>query len=156
MNIKDVIRAEKNNLELGKWADGHIPRSAFPMSRLKDKRYKYGPDYSWRVVKFEIGDLECRILVMVNESKQIFRARLGVNVNVDMAVLCDHEFHASEPGWHCHLSLAPLASIAGGAARHDKSKWPRNSSRQDFGSGKAGAITLVAALFNFMTQGDLI
>ena len=43
IKLKDVIRSEKSNVDTGKWANGHIPRAAFPMSKLKDKRYKFGP-----------------------------------------------------------------------------------------------------------------
>lgn len=156
MNLKDFIRASKTNVDLGTWAEGHIPRSAFPMSRLKEKRYKYGPEYHWRVVKFDALEQRCRILILLNENKQIMRARFGVELNGDMVVLCDYEFHATEPGWHCHVTLDPVNSAPSGAARREKSKWPKNSSRREFGVVQANALTAAAERFNFEAQGDLL
>ena len=125
MNIKDFIRAEKANLDTGKWASGHVPKSAFPLSRSKPKTYKFGPEYHWRLVKFDALSEECRIWITLNENKEIFRARFGVLRAGDMTVLCEHEFHASEPGWHCHLTFDHLDSASTGGMRWDKQKWPR-------------------------------
>lgn len=126
------------------------------MSRLKDKRYRYGQDYAWRLIKFEAAGHDCRVLMLLNESKEIFRARLGVLINGDMVVLQDYEFHASEPGWHCHLSLKSLSEIGPGAARFQKTKWPKNSSLKAFNIDEAGALSVIAKQFNFAAQGDLI
>lgn len=94
--------------------------------------------------------------MLLNESKEIFRARLGVLINGDMVVLQDYEFHASEPGWHCHLSLKSLSEIGPGAARFQKTKWPKNSSLKAFNIDEAGALSVIAKQFNFAAQGDLI
>jgi hypothetical protein len=156
LRLTDIIRSEKSGLDTGKWLAGHVPRAAFPMSRLKDKRYRYGPDYSWRLVKFDAGACPCRILILLNESREVMRARLGVEVNSDMVVLSDYEFHATEPGWHCHVSLSHVAAIGSGAARQGKKKWPQQSSKKDFGVDRASALTLVAKHFNFAAQGELL
>lgn len=154
--LKGIMRATKTNLDTGKWVRGHIPRSAFPMSRLKEKRYKYGPEYAWRLVKFEAADYRCRILILLNEGKEILRARLGVEVNGDMVVLSDMEFHASEPGWHCHVALKPIAELGSGAARHDARKWPKDSSQKEFRVDESNALSAVAKHYNFEAQGELI
>ena len=126
------------------------------MSRLKDRRYKFGQDYAWRVVRLEALGNQCRILILLNESKLIMRARMGVELNGDMVVLCEYEYHASEPGWHCHVTLEEATSAPAGAARRDKKKWPRKSSRLVFGVDRANALTLVADRFGFEAQGELI
>jgi hypothetical protein len=154
--LKEIMRCQKTNVETGKWARGHIPRSAFPMSKLKDKRYKYGQEYAWRVVKFDAGQQSCRILILFNENKEILRARLGVDVNGDMIVLSDFEYHASEPGWHCHVALKPISEIGSGAARHDAKKWPKDSTRKEFRVDEASALSIVAKHYNFQAQGELI
>lgn len=154
--LKNIIRGEKTNIDTGKWVRGHIPRNAFPMSRLKDKRYKYGPEYSWRLVKFETLGNMCRILIFINEGKEVLRARLGVEVHGDMVVLSDYEFHATEPGWHCHLTVKPISELSSGGARHEKKKWPQNSSRKEFRVDESSALSLVAKHYNFQAQGELI
>lgn len=157
MNIKDLIRAEKSALDTGKWASGHIPRTAFPMSKVRDRKYKFGQDYKWRVIKFEAAGVSCRILVWLNEPKEILRARFGVDVGAEMVVLCDHEFHASEPGWHCHVTFDEIASVTPGSARSDKMKWPRNVKLTErFTATEASALTIVSDVFRLKTQGELI
>jgi hypothetical protein len=156
VNIKDLIRADKTDLDTGKWAKGHIPRAAFPLSKLKDKKYKYGPEYSWRVIKFKAESASCRVLVWFNSSKEILRARLGVEVNGDMVVLCDHEFHASEPGWHCHVTFEDVATRTPGVARNT-TKWPRTiKPAARFGVTEANALTIVSEFFRLKSQGELI
>ena len=156
MTIKAIIRSEKTNLKTGKWARGHIPRSAFPLSRLKDKRYRYGPDYAWRLVTFDAAGHNCRVLITLNESKEVLRARLGVDINGVMVVLCDYEYHATEPGWHCHVTTEPIKSIGSGAARSGKKKWPRRSTRRDFNVDEKGALSVVANHYRFAAQGELL
>lgn len=126
------------------------------MSRLKDKRYKFGPDYSWRLVRFDALGNQCRILILLNESKEIMRARMGVERSGDMVVLCEYEYHASEPGWHCHLTLEDTDAATAGAARDNKYKWPRNSSQRTFAVDRVSALSLVAGRFRFEAQGDLL
>jgi hypothetical protein len=156
VNLKDFIRAEKTNVDLGKWLKGHIPRSAFPMSLLKEKNYKFGPDYSWRLIKFVALERKCRVLIWYNEGKQIFRSRFGVEANNDMIVLCEFEYHAGEPGWHCHVTANDISQIVPGQARGDKKKWPRSPSRQEFHATKDSAVSIVAERYNFSAQGDLL
>lgn len=156
MNLKDIIRVEKTNLSLGKWGRGHIPRASFPMSRVKDKRYKFGSEYAWRVVQFDADGQRCRILIILNENKEILRARLGVESSGDMIILSDYEFHASEPGWHCHVATEDHTEVNAGAARHDKRKWPMSPSRTSFGVSEANALSVVAQHFRFEAQGDLL
>lgn len=126
------------------------------MSKLKDKRYKFGPDYAWRVVKFDAVGQSCRVLIQLNLDKQILRSRLGVLINGDTVVLSDFEFHATEPGWHCHVTLQPIARLVPGAARHEKTKWPKDSSKKEFNVDESNALSVVAAHYNFQAQGELI
>ena len=157
MNLKDLIRADKTGLETGTWASGHIPRTAFPMSKVRDRKYKYGPEYRWRLIKFVAEGLKCRILLQLNEGKEILRARFGVEVNGDMVVLCTHEFHASEPGWHCHVTFDEIAAVPPGAARSGKKKWPvvlKPSAR--FNATEASALTIVSDVFQLRAQGAFL
>ncbi|TXL72274.1 hypothetical protein FHP25_25920 [Vineibacter terrae] len=105
MKLVEVIRATKVDVEIGKWETGHITRSQFPLSQAKNKNYKFGPDYRWRVVRFRCLGHEWRVLLLLCAPREIFRTTLAVEVGGDLRVVCQHEYHASEPGWHCHLSL---------------------------------------------------
>lgn len=155
MNLKEVIRAEKTDVDVGQWSAGHIPRAAFPLSKVKDRRYKYGLAYSWRVVKFTCLGKKWRVLVFLNLEKGIYRARLGVEDSGDMVVLCDHEFHASEPGWHCHFTLEELSYIEPGCVRDNKRKRPKmEDPKASFPVTKANALSYAAARYRFEKLGD--
>jgi hypothetical protein len=156
MRLQDIIRGSKADLDTGKWQSGRIPRTAFPMSRLKDRHYRYGPDYLWRLVRFEAAACSCRILILLNESREVLRARLGVELDGDMVVLSDYEYHATEPGWHCHVTFEDVADVGPGAARQGKRRWPNRSSRQDFAVDRSNAMTVVAEHYKFAAQGELI
>ena len=159
MKLSDIIRADKTNVDLGKWQSGHIPRNAFPLSKLKSKRYKYGSEYRWRVVRFVANNLGCRILILLNEGKGIYRARLGVEMDSDLVVLCDHEFHSGEPGWHCHLCGDDIEAIEPGAARTHTVRWPKRPelcSLRTFKVSETSALSEAAARFRFKAQGSLL
>lgn len=157
MNLAEVIRAQKSSIDVGPWHAGHVPRSAFPLSKVKDRHYKYGPSYSWRVVKFLCLGFRCRVLIQLNEGKQIYRARLGIEVAGDMVCLCDHEFHSSEPGWHCHFTRNDLNSIEPGTVRGGKRRRPRmEDPAATFTVTKANALSLAAKRYGFAIVGDLL
>lgn len=128
MNLRGIIAAEKSAVDTGDWKRGEIPRPKWPSRRAKAKAYKYGPLYQWRIISFQAGGQDCRVLLLFNESKQIFRATLGVTRGGETTVLCDYEYHASEPGWHCHARCGDLASINPAHNRFGGVRLPRASS----------------------------
>src|ERR1043166_7837463 len=101
MRVVDIIKATKASVEAGAWKTGHITRAEFPLSRVKSRRYKLGSEYRWRVVRFNAIGNEFRVLIELNVNKEIYRATLGRKNEEDITVICQHEFHKSEPGWHC-------------------------------------------------------
>lgn len=157
MNLKEVIKADKTGVDLGQWNVGHIPRTSFPLSKVKDRRYKYGTAYSWRVIKFTCLGKKCRVLLLLNLDKGIYRARLGIEDSGDMFVLCDHEFHASEPGWHCHFTLDNISSIEPGCARGGKNRRPKmEDPKATFPVTKANALGYAARRYGFEKSGGLV
>jgi hypothetical protein len=159
MNLKEVLLGTKLTKDEGKWNSGHIPPTAFPMSKVRSKSYKYGPEYKWRVIRFECVAQICRVLIVMNEGKNIFRATLGIEVGADMVVLCQHEYHASEPGWHCHLTFQDHLAVPAGAARQHLTRWPKYSakhSKMKFNVNLQSAVTVAAERFRFKAQGDLL
>jgi hypothetical protein len=159
MRLKDVIRAEKADIEIGSWNSGHVSRSAFPLSRARKKNYRYGPSYDWAIVKFTALGARFRVLVLLNESKEIYRATLAMDVPNDERALCQHEFHASEPGWHCHLHRMDIADVPDGVFRGNMQRWPGGGtilSRQEFGITKDNAIGVALRFYRIEIRGPLI
>ena len=157
--LDDFIRAEKTEVKISEWREGRINPSSFPLSGAKRAHYRYGPAYCWRLVTFQCLGTECRVLIIINESKGIFRSIFAVSVDNDLAVLCTHEYHADHPGWHCHVERKALADVRPGIFRTGQRRWPAVRARHsqvDFGINKASAITHVAARFGFAANGELL
>lgn len=125
MNLRSLIAADKSSVKTGEWKRGEIPRSRWPSRRARAKAYKYGPAYQWRIINFTVEGNECRLLLLLNESKQIFRATLGLADGADTINLCDYEYHASEPGWHVHARCDDHAVISAATNRFGGTRLPR-------------------------------
>lgn len=159
MNIADIIRAQKTDINVSAWHVGHIPRATFPLSLARPKNYKFGPEYRWRVVTFDCLRFSFRLLIIFNEGKQIYRATLAMEVDQDLAVLCQYEFHASEPGWHCHVTFREMDDLPRGVTRSHLRRWPSANtapSRPEFGAREANAVGLAAGRFRLSGPGSLL
>lgn len=141
-----------------------MPRKNWPSRKAKAKAYKYGKSYSWRVITFNSSHLECRVRILLNEQKQIFRASLGVTENGDTKMLCEYEFHASEPGWHCHARCENISEIDANRTRYGAIRIPMAKSkhrRLDFTFrgqllSKVTAFNCTIQFFKIEERGGLI
>jgi hypothetical protein len=159
MRVAEVIRAAKVGVDAGSWKTGHITRAEFPLSRVRSRRYKLGSEYRWRVVKFNAIGNEFRVLIELNENKEIYRATLGRKNADDIAVICQHEFHKSETGWHCHVSHDEIDTLPAGVMRSSLLRWPKPSlvhAQVVFPVSERTALSVAAARFRFLAQGDLL
>jgi hypothetical protein len=102
VRLKDIVRASKDGIKIGQWRSGKVPKADFPLAKGP---YALGRAYKWNVITFQALGAECRVLVVFNEAKEKYEAILGViGPSGGMCVLCSYEYHASEPGWHCHAT----------------------------------------------------
>ena len=111
MDLQGLIAAKKASVRTGDWKRGEIPRAQWPSRRAKAKAYKFSDLYQWRIISFSAEGQDCRVRILLNESKQIFRASFGVTVAGETTTLCEYEWHASEPGWHCHARCDDFAKL---------------------------------------------
>jgi len=130
MKLSQIIRAPKRSIKIGKWGTGKIRQSAFPMPKAPSKAYKYGPSYRWCVVIFFVDDKECRLLVLFNHLRLQFRATLGVMESNGLRILCDHEYHPTEP-WHCHFSMEDSINVPTGVRRIYMRRFPKRGGIDD-------------------------
>ena len=157
--LVEFIRAPKEEVDEGHWQSGHVTPAAFPLSKAKKKHLKFGPKYSWRLVKFRCLGFRCRILILYNEEKMICRSTFAVEQENDLVVLCTHEYHVNHPGWHCHLTLDPHERVAPGVFRTHQRRWPSvrvPHSKVEYGITQASALSHVAARYRFQAQGGLL
>jgi hypothetical protein len=115
VRLKDLVRAPKDNIEIGKWQIGKVPKADFPIARAA---YRLGSSFKWCVIRFQALGCECRVLIVQQEAKQKYEAILGVmGPNGTLRILCSYEYHASEPGWHCHATHDEVDTVFQGAMR---------------------------------------
>lgn len=114
VRLKRIVNAPKSDIKIGPWKSGKVPRAEFAIGKSP---YGLGSSYHWCVISFRSLGVDCRVLVIVNFFKQRFEAILGVVASDGMRVLCSYEYHATEPGWHCHAACGDVSTIPRGYMR---------------------------------------
>ncbi len=94
-----------------------MPRSAFPLSKPRNRAYRLGSSYKWRVVRFEAHNLAFRLLIAFNPDKEQYRAILALDLGQDMSILASYEFHGTHPGWHMSATCGNVDDVAVGMMR---------------------------------------
>ena len=112
--LRRFVGAPKADIKLGAWHSGKVPKKDFPMAK---QAYGLGSSFRWRVISFVALGVECRVLVILNLAKEKYEAILGAMGLDALHVLCSYEYHAGEPGWHCHAACDDLASVPLGYMR---------------------------------------
>jgi hypothetical protein len=116
MDIRGLVKAEKDIKQPGRWTTGTMPKTAFPLSKSGSKAYRLG-NRRWRVVTFEVAGLECRLLINYHPMLLQYQAMLGIDIGGDTKVLASLELHPTHGGWHIHASCDDIASVPSGLKR---------------------------------------
>src|SRR5580704_14792755 len=115
-----VTRERKSVLESGKWHDGKMPRTAFPLS--KSHSYSLGNSWCWAVWRLAASERQFRLLIAFEVAKEQYQAWLGLEAGADQAVLARLEYHPSHRGWHCHLKIGELNEVSWGVVKQPKTR----------------------------------
>jgi hypothetical protein len=119
MRLQDIIHAEKTDIAVGSWGDGHLPKKAMPLSKAGRRAYKIGSSWRWRFVNFTALDRQFVIRLIVNEGKAKASAHLAERRGNDSAVLACFEYHHDlETGWHLHAICGELENAPAGTLVH--------------------------------------
>ena len=164
MRLCQIISADKEIQSTGTWGSGKMARSDWPSRTAKAKAYKFGTAYTWRIIKFTCKGLDCRVRVLFNEDKSIFRATFGVTISGDTTVLCDYEWHGSEPGWHCHARCDEVNDLDPSKNRFGSRRLPAAGTfhrRMEFGSvhgpmDEETAFNTALSVFRIKPSGTLL
>lgn len=152
MNWRDVVQSQKNVIDAGSWLSGKVARAAFPLSKAGNKVYRVG-NKRWRAVRFTIGAVEFRVLILFSAALEQFQATLGAIVDGDMVVMAVLEFHGTHGDWHCHHTEEEIEKISGG---HFRSRGMRKDeppsppppfTRTGFGIDESGAYKIAVDFF---------
>jgi len=114
VRVRDIRSAGKSGVEWGKWEDGKMPPSAFPLSKRRGYSFRLGSAYRWRIVRFDACGNKFRLLLAFNLTKQQYRATLALEVDRDMSVLASYEFHGTHPGWHLLATCDDISTVPQG------------------------------------------
>ncbi len=158
LRLRRIVAARKSDIQIGVWHSRKVPRKDFPMAK---QAYGLGLSYRWCVVSFIALGVECRVLIVLNIAKQKYEAVLGTMGQGMLRVLCSYEYHAGEPGWHCHAACDELSRVPEGYMR---GPWvrrlpaaKRTHSSQDFGiSDETAAQRFAFARYKIERQGSLL
>lgn len=159
MKLRDVIQAEKTEINIGDWKSGKIPYADFPMPRARSKHYKFGPDFKWCVIRFSALGRNFRVRVLLREGREIFRAALLDCSGAESRVLCEYEYHGTEPGWHCHAHCDQIVGAAASFARFGSIRLPsarNNHRRRAFGVTMANAKQRAMKFYKIEERGPLL
>jgi hypothetical protein len=156
MNLWNLRGQAKQRLSLGTWTGGKMTRSAFPLSKAASKFYRLGALWTWRVITFESGGSNYRILVAYRTDKEQFQALLGLDVAGDTKVVARLEFHGTHGAWHLHYASEPLGVVPSGIR---SGPWVRRHECKKHGTfGLSGtgaeskAMTIVADIFGLHSE----
>ncbi|WP_370194126.1 MULTISPECIES: hypothetical protein [Aurantimonas] len=158
LTISDIIRADKQNVTIGEWETGPIPKAKFPLTRSK---LSLGRGWNWRVVTFNALTQRFVVLVALSEEREYYRATLAMRDGKTLKVICFHELHADHWNWHCHLIRGNVHNTFPGVLRDKNlmSAWPVFTKREctvPFNVTQKSALTIAAARFRFAEDGGFL
>ena len=116
MRLRHIILSDKENLSLGSWAQGLLPRSTFPLSRSGNRAYRPG-NRRWRLVTFDTNGCSFRLLINYSAKLGQYQAWLGLIDGGGTKVVAQLEKHPTHKGWHIHAACDVLSDVPTGIIR---------------------------------------
>jgi hypothetical protein len=159
MRVQDIVGAPKSRIKIGAWHTGKVPKADFPIAK---KAYGLGTAFEWCVISFAALGTNFRVLVVLNQSKQKYDAILGASGDdVPLRLLCTYQYHAGEPGWHCHATCGDVSGVPPGIFRGPWVKripgGRRPHRRLDFGiQSRNEAIRFAQDAYRIFQEGPLL
>ncbi len=160
MRLKDVILANKDITDQGKWQRTKMTTGAFPLSRSKGRSYRLRAAYEWRVIRFQALGKDFRLLIAFNLEKEQYFAVLGLDDGRDTRVLASYEFHGTHPGWHVTAACGPIEDIPSGIR---VGPWQRRipeartkHRRITFGVTKENAVEVAGKFFRLYRHSETL
>jgi hypothetical protein len=156
--VADIIRADKQEIKIGDWETGPIPKAKFPLTRNK---LSLGRGWKWRVVSFNALNQKFVVLIALSMEKESYRATLAMKAGKTLKVICFHELHTDHWNWHCHVIRGNVHDTFPGVLRDKNlmSAWPvftKSECTVPFSVTEKSALTIAAARFRFAAGGGFL
>lgn len=87
ISVADIIRSTKQDVKVGSWETGPIPKARFPLTRGK---LSLGRGWQWRTVTFSALGQKFVVLVAISSEKESYRATLAMHAGKTLKVVCFH------------------------------------------------------------------
>jgi hypothetical protein len=119
MRVKDILRAEKSITDGGKWREGKMPASQFPLKKGRRHAFMLRAAFRWRVIRFLALGNSFRAVVAYRSDVDEYRAYIGMEVEGDTRLILEYAYHGSHepPGWHVHSTCGPVENLPSGVMR---------------------------------------
>lgn len=115
--LKDIIRADKTDIEFSAWGVGKLKSRDFPMSKKPGQRYPMTARWRWQIISFSACGRKFRLLTSYHTLIPEFAAVLAEDTGRDSRILARWEFHLSHGGWHIHPVCDELDAISPGMVK---------------------------------------
>lgn len=159
MTVFEIIKAAKENVVVGPWKTGKIPASSFPINRPRS--IPTGGDWRWRLCEFDANNYHCRVLIRLNIEKQKYHSYLSIDTQKSVKVICHHDLHIGDKGWHCHFAKGKIDDVMEGVLR-DRDCYtmfeatPSLAQSQLFDVNEDNATTKAAQRYRFEAKGTFL
>jgi len=158
ISVADIIRSTKQDVKVGSWETGPIPKARFPLIRGK---LSLGRGWKWRTVTFSALGQQFVVLVAISSEKESYRATLAMHAGKTLKVVCFHELHTDHWNWHCHVIRGNVHETFPGVLRDKNlmSAWPMFSQSEctvPFDVTEDSALTVAAARYRFAQGGGFL
>jgi len=158
---RQIRRAQKSNVKWGDWKAGHLRRSEFPLPKLRQRYYRLGSGYRYRVVEFQALDHDMRLWIGYHQGKEQYFAHAAVATPEGSLVIASLEFHGTHPGWHIHgMCTGIVADEEFGRLRPPSAvriPAPRGFHRRaDFGVTETNASDIAAKWLGLYKTGEAL
>lgn len=151
LNVWNLRKFPKSNIDFGKCETGKVKPTAFPMSRARSRSYRLGSKWRWRVIKFQCEGCDYRVLLAYRTDREQFLANLGLFSSGDTKIVASLEFHGTHPGWHLHYAKDQIDRVPAGIRRGPWNARFNCHSHLDFGAVDSDfdkrAVTIVCDVF---------
>lgn len=119
MRVKDILRADKNVTDAGRWRQERMPSTLWPLLKGRRRSYMLGAAYRWRLIKFTALEHIFRALIAYRQDVDEYRAYIGMDVGGDTRMILEYCYHGNHdpPGWHVHSTCGHVEELPSGVMR---------------------------------------
>lgn len=113
MNIFEIVKASKSNVNWGDWTDKKPKKADFPMSKKRGNIFPITRKWRWVTIDFDALGRKFVVFVTYHKDVPEFQAVLAERLPQDTRTLSRLEYHGRHPvlGWHVHACCGDVSEL---------------------------------------------